>query len=278
MLTHPNQRLARGIIFTILLIITLINLSPGVFAFYASLKGKIEFARDMYSWPQQIDFQNYRTLLQQENYGRYIVNSLILTISSTAIALFVATMAAYAFAWGRFPGRRQMFNLNIALMAIPPIVVVIPIFIQMTRLRLINTYPSAIIAYVGFILPFSIFIMTGYFYSLPRELLEAARVDGATRFQTLFYIVLPMAKAPLMTLAVINGLWVWNELLIALLFLQNNDLRTLMVSLSFHRGKDMQDVPVIMAGAILSSIPTLATIILAQRFIVRGFLGGAIKG
>ena len=278
MLTHRKQRVARGIIFSFLLIISLMNLSPGAFAFYASLKGTIEFARDMYSWPQQIDFQNYRTLIAGEHYGRYIMNSAILTIISTAIALFVATMAAYAFAWGKFPGRRPLFNLNIALMAIPPIVVIIPIFLQMTRLKLINTFPSAMIAYVGFILPFSIFILTGYFFSLPRELLEAARVDGASRFQTLIHIVLPMAKAPLMTLAVINGLWVWNELLIALLFLQDNELRTLMVSLSFHRGKDMQDVPIIMAGAILSSIPTLATIAFAQRFIVRGFLGGAIKG
>jgi len=277
-LTHPNQRLPRIIIFTILLIISLINLAPGAFAFHASMKGNIEFARNMYSWPEKINLENYRFLITQQNYGRYIFNSTILTIVSTGIALFFATMAAYAFAWGKFAARKPIFNLNIALMAIPPIVVVIPIFLQMTRLKLINTYPSAIITYIGFILPFSIFILTGYFLSLPQELLEAARVDGASRFQTLIYIVLPMAKPPLMTLAVINGLWVWNELLIALLFLQDNDLRTLMVSLSFHRGKDMQNVPMIMAGAILSSLPTLLTIIFAQRFIVRGFLGGAIKG
>ena len=278
MLTNPNQRLARTIIFLILLGIALMNLAPGAFAAYISLKGKIEFAKDMYSLPQNVDLLNYQKLIEKENYGRYFFNSTLLTVASASIALLTATMAAYAFAWGKFRGRQLFFNLNIALMAIPPIIVVIPIFLQMARLKLLNTYPSAIIAYVGFILPFSIFILTGYFFSIPKEMIDAARVDGASRFQTLIRIVLPLSKPPIITLMVINGLWVWNELLIALLFLQNNKLRTLMVSLSFHRGKDMQDVPIIMAGVILSSLPTLATIFFAQRYITRGFLGGAMKG
>lgn len=254
-----------------------INLFPIFFMFISSFKGGMEYFRNQVGLPWVWTFENYHTLFFERDFLRQVGNSMIVSFSTVIITLAIAALAAYAFSWLKFRGREAFFNLAVALMSISVVVTIVPLFALMSRLQLINKYPSAILVYVGFCLPFSIYIFRGFFSSLPVELLDAARVDGAGHLHLIWYIILPLASAPMVTLALINGLWVWNELLIALMFLQSETSTTIMASLARGTSRDVRNIPLITAGAFAASLPVLFLIGYGQRYFVRGFLGGSIK-
>ena len=141
----------------------------------------------------------------------------------------------------------------------------------------VSTYRLVILIYVGLMLPFSIYLLTNFFRTIPSSLIEAAVVDGASSWSVFRRVVLPLSAAPLMTLAVVNVLWVWNELLIALVFLQDNSKKTLMVGITGFQSRYSLDVPVIMAGLAIATLPILLLYLFGQRFFVRGLAAGAIK-
>ena len=262
------------IIQVILISVALINLFPVYYMFVTSFKDELEALKNPLGLPSTFRFENYVTLLVDKGFPRLFLSSCILTISSVVIALCISCLAAYALAHLNFPFRQTLLDLITALMAIPPIVLVIPLFVLMNSLKLLNTYPSAIIVYIGFILPFSIFILTGFFLSFPKEFMEAAKIDGASDFQILLKVLLPMSKAPLMTLMIVNGMWVWNELLIAIMFLQKEEMRTLMAGIAYLHGRNVRNIPLVMGGSVLASLPVLVALAIGQRAFVRGLIGG----
>jgi len=165
----------------------------------------------------------------------------------------------------------------ISLMVIPPAVLIVPLFNMMVKIGILNTYASVIFIYTGLLLPFSIFLLVSFFRGLPVELFDAASIDGCSSFGTLMRIVIPLSAPALVTLIVVNTLWVWNELLIALIFLQSNDLKTLMPGISQFKGRFNDNEPLVLTGAFLSSLPMIVLYLAGQRFFVRGMVAGAVK-
>jgi len=161
---------------------------------------------------------------------------------------------------------------------VPPIVLVIPLFQMVVDVNQLNTYHAVIVIYTGIMLPFSTFLLTSFFATISRPLLEAARIDGAGTWRIFWEIVLPLSGPALITVVIVQALWVWNEVLIAVIFLQSQNLRTLMVGLTLFNSRYRLDVPVVMAGMLWATLPMLALYLLGQRFFIRGLTAGGVKG
>jgi ABC-type glycerol-3-phosphate transport system permease component len=187
-------------------------------------------------------------------------------------------LAAYAIVFSTMRGRDLLLNANLALMVIPPVALLVPMFVLMVDLGLINTLPAVIVFYCGLMLPFSVFFFVNFFRQFPRELIEAATIDAASPLTTLRLIVLPISATATFTLVIVNAIWAWNELLIALVFLPEDELKTLMVGITVFRSRYNLDVPITMAGMLLASIPMILLYIFGQRFFIRGLTAGAVKG
>jgi ABC-type glycerol-3-phosphate transport system permease component len=162
-------------------------------------------------------------------------------------------------------------------MAVPPIVMIVPLFVLYSRIGLISTYQGAILIYAGLITPFSVYLLTTFFRTVPNELFESARMDGAGDFTILTRIVLPLSAPALVTLLVVNSLYVWNDLLIAIIFLQEDAKRTLMAGISVFQGRYNNQVPLTMAGMVIASAPMLILYIAFQKYFIRGLMAGAVK-
>jgi ABC-type glycerol-3-phosphate transport system permease component len=162
-------------------------------------------------------------------------------------------------------------------MAVPPVVMIVPLFVFYTQLGLISTYAGAIIIYAGLITPFSVYLLTTFFRTIPKELFEAARMDGANSLQILWTVVLPVSLPAFVTLIIVNSLYVWNDLLIAIIFLQDDAKRTLMAGISIFQGRYNNQVPLTMAGMVIASAPMFILYILFQKHFIRGLMSGAVK-
>jgi raffinose/stachyose/melibiose transport system permease protein len=270
------------ILITLLKLIPLVGFSlaaafPVYYMVVTSFKTRLDWLANQFALPTHISFDNF---IQAANTGNMLVwarNSLIVTSFSVVISTFLAVMAAFAVARMHFKGRQLYLNIMISLMVIPPAVLIVPLFNMMVKIGILNTYASVIFIYTGLLLPFSIFLLVSFFRGLPVELFDAASIDGCSSFGTLMRIVIPLSAPALVTLIVVNTLWVWNELLIALIFLQSNDLKTLMPGISQFKGRFNNNEPLVLTGAFLSSLPMIVLYLAGQRFFVRGMVAGAVK-
>lgn len=243
-----------------------------------SFKAKNEFFNNLLGLPQSLMIENYTKILQHPNLGRWFANSILLTAGAVVVCSTIAILAAYAFAKMSFPGRDTLFNLITPLMVIPPIVMVIPMFVLFRPLHLVNNLGGPLIIYAGLMLPFTIYLLRNFFISIPNEIEEAAYIDGCTGFQVLTKIYLPLSKPALMTAMIVNAVWVWNELLIALVFLQTEERRTLMVGITTSVQKRFSlDVPSLMAGLTAVTIPMIILYLIGQKALVRGLVAGYDK-
>jgi raffinose/stachyose/melibiose transport system permease protein len=261
-----------------LVLASLVALYPIFFMVTTALKTQGQYLDSPYALPWPISFENFTTAFRGGAFVTWFRNSVILTLGSVVVSTVVAAFAAYAIARMRFIGRDALLTVSTALMVVPPVVMLVPLFIMFTSIELVNTYEGAILIYAGLTLPFSVYMLTNFFRSIPSELVESARMDGAKPFSILLRIVLPLSMPALVTLVVVNALWVWNELLIALVFLPGDELKTLMVGVTVFQNRYNLDVPVTMAGMLLASIPMLLVYLFGQRYFVRGLTAGAVKG
>ncbi len=259
-----------------LLILVALALAPTYFMLTTSFKEHSEYADNQLGLPRDPTIAAYKKHIIDGDFLKWLKNSVIVTSSSVVLSLIVASLSAYPLSRMNFPGRTIVTNGFVALMVIPPIVIVIPLFVQLARLDMLNQYYSAILIYVGTLLPFSTYLLTAFFKAVPTELEEAARIDGASSLQILRKVIMPLSLPALITLGVVNTLWVWNELLIALMFLNADDLRTLMVGVTLHSSRQL-NIPLIMAGLILTIVPIVALYIVGQQFFIRGVTMGAVK-
>jgi ABC-type glycerol-3-phosphate transport system permease component len=243
----------------------------------SSFKTKGEYIANKWGLPAVPILDNFSTAFAGEKFLIRFANSTILTVGAVGISLLIACLAAYAFARMEFPGRRALFNLLISLMVVPPVVLIVPLFVSMVQWKMVNTYQGVILIYTGLMLPFSTYLMTNFFRTIPREIVDAALIDGASNFSVFWRIMMPLSAPAVMTLVVVNALWVWNELLIALVFLQKDELKTLMVGITALRSRNYVDIPATMAGLLIATIPIVVLYIFGQRYFIRGLVSGAIK-
>ena len=271
------SRAARSLQHAILLAATLVALAPSVFMLLTSLKSQTEYVFNKTGLPQAPVLDHYRSVLFDSPFLVWMANSLLLSLGAVLVSTLVSCLGAYAIARMRFPGRMLLFSTSTALMAVPPVVMIVPLFVLYTRLGLISTFPGAILIYAGLITPFSVYLLTSFFRTLPAELFDAARIDGAGDFRILWQIVVPLSAAPLVTLVVVNALYVWNDLLIAIIFLQDDAKRTLMAGISVFQGRYNDQIPLTMAGMAFASAPMIVLYVAFQKYYVQGLLAGSVK-
>jgi ABC-type glycerol-3-phosphate transport system permease component len=260
-----------------LVLFSLVAIYPVFYMFVTSFKTRKDWLNNQFGLPAQITLDNYAQALNQGKLILWFGNSFVVTIASIVLSTAMAALAAYALARFKFPGRSFFLNTMIALMVVPPIVLIMPLFIFMVNIKLINTLYGLIIIYVGLLIPFSIYLLVSFFRNLPKEIFDAATMDGCSDFGILWYIVVPLSAPAFVTLVVVNALWVWNELLVALVFLQSEELKTLMPGLTLFKGHFSLNEPLIMAGTMIATIPMLLLYIFGQRYFVEGLVAGAVK-
>jgi raffinose/stachyose/melibiose transport system permease protein len=253
-------------------------LIPVYFMVVNALKSNSEYGANQLGPPHHLTLSTLHDALAGGSLFTWMLNSLLITGASVLVSTAVATLAAYPISLMQWRPGRIMLSVMIALMVVPPIVLVIPLFQMMVDTHQVNTYQSVIVIYTGLMLPFSTFLLASFFATIPRSLIEAARIDGAGTFNTLRSVVLPLSRAALVTVIVVQALWVWNEVLIAVIFLQQSSLRTLMVGLTVFSSRYHLDVPIVMAGMLVATIPMLVLYLAGQRAFVRGLTAGATKG
>ena len=226
--------------------------------------------------PREITFEHYATLFTRLNLGRYFVNSTIIAVAVTAISLVVNSMAGYAFAKLRFRARDRFFRILATGLVIPVQVSMLPLFLLMKQLGLINTYWGVIIPGMASI--FGIFLIRQYAFSIPDDLLDAARIDGAGEFRIYWSIVVPTITPILATLAIWTFLSTWNDFMWPLIVLSDESHYTLPVALANLVGEHVQDTELMMAGSVLTILPVMLVFLFLQRYYIQGIMMGSTKG
>lgn len=267
-----------GIIPQILMILlVVVILFPLYFMSVNSFKTHEEYVNNMIGLPQAFTVQNYVEAFEGKPFGQWFLNSMLLTIAAVLVTGILALLAGYAFAKMKFKGQKALFHVIVPLMSVPPVVMIIPQFQIIKIFGLVNTRVSVIIIYVGIMLPMTIYLMRNFMKTVPDSLLDAAKIDGCGRLKALTAIMMPLSIPALITSSLVNIVWVWNELLISLVFLQREELRTLMVGITLFKGRFTLDIPVIMAGLVIATVPIVVIYIFAQKYLVEGMLAGSVK-
>ena len=221
---------------------------------------------------------NYSEVLNEGDMGSAFVNSLVVTIPATVIPIMIAAFAAYAFTFMRFRGRDFFFILCVALLVVPIQVSFIPMLRLFGEFDLNGTFPAVWLVHAGFGLPLAIYTLRNYMATLPYEVIESAKVDGASHFTTFWRLIVPMSVPAIAAFAIFQFLWVWNDLLVALIFLGAGENQVVTVKLASLVGQFGQDWHLLTAGAFITMAIPLLVFFALQRFFVRGLTAGAVKG
>ncbi len=259
-----------------LLFMTFIILAPVLWFVLSSFKDATDLgARPPKILPTRWAFENYTEAFQMYNYKRYFMNSVIVTSVATVLTLVINSMAAYAFAKYNFRGRDGLFVMTLAMIMIPLQVILIPIYLVVSSLGLVNTYWGMIIPAAA--TPTGVFIMRQYMLTIPDELIEAARIDGAGEFRIFARIVLPLCRPALAVVAIFSILWRWNDFIWPLLIAQKEELYTLPVALALLNGQLVVPYNIVLAMSVMSIIPVLFMFVFMQRQIIQGIAQTGIK-
>jgi multiple sugar transport system permease protein len=226
--------------------------------------------------PSRFTLEHYRDLFTRLDVARHVAASSLIATAATLVSLLLNSMAGYAFAKLRFAGRDRIFAALLAALVIPAQVGMLPLFLLLKQMGLVNTYLGVVIP--GMASVFGIFLVRQYALSIPDSLLDAARIDGAGELRIYWSLVLPFCRPVLATLAVLTFLGTWNDFLWPLIVLADGDLYTLPVALANLLGEHVQDTELMMAGSVLTVLPVLVLFVALQRHYVAGIMGGALKG
>ncbi|UHD46397.1 carbohydrate ABC transporter permease [Aureimonas altamirensis] len=266
-----------------LVFLLLFTMFPMAWMLLTSIKS--QFAALQYPpqwWPTEPTLSNYTTLLDPTNpVGReflgYFWNSFIVSFATTILGIVVAVPAAYAFSRFKFPGRTFLFFSVLLRNMFPAVVFLTPLFILMRWMGLVNTHGSLIITYLTFGLPLSIWLLKGFYDNIPIQLEQAARIDGATRFQAFIYVVVPLSTPGIIATSIFAFIGAWNEYVYALTFLSRQEKMTLPVGVQRFFSEFATDWPGLMAASFLMSVPVVVLFLILQRYFVRALTEGAVK-
>jgi ABC-type glycerol-3-phosphate transport system permease component len=228
--------------------------------------------------PTAVSLEHYRALFDARDFLVPIRNSLVVAGLTTLFVIPMAALCAYALARMPFRGKRLLLALVLAVSMFPQISIVAPLYLGLRTLGLLNTYPGLVLPYLTFSMPLAIWLLTGFFRHFPRELEEAAILDGASRFRALRDVVLPVAAPGLASTAILTFLYCWNEFLFALSFTLGPERYTVPVAIALFRGRYQVPWGEVLAGAIVATVPVVVLVLVFQRHIVAGLTAGATKG
>ena len=277
---RPRRRFFRPInilLYALLGFFTFTSLGPFIYSILSSFKPEQEvLAFPPTLFPIHGTIANYTELLQGGVFARYLLNSLVFAVAVAVLNVLFSAMAGYALSRMEFPGKNLIFVITLAVMMIPTPVTIIPKFLVMNSLHLINTYWALIIP--SMVQPFSVFLMVQFMKGLPKELEESARLDGATRWRTFYQIILPLVKPALTAVTILSFQGAWNDFLWSLLVLNSNDMYTLPVGLFQFKSAHYTEYSLLIAGSMFNAIPVLILFFIFQRYFIEGAVGSAVKG
>ncbi len=233
-------------------------------------------------WPKEPTLASYRKLLDPtssvgEDFLRFFWNSLFVSTMSTILSVMVAVPAAYAFSRFDFPGRKLLFFSVLLRNMFPAVIFLVPLFILMRLLGLVNTHGSLILTYLTFGLPLAIWLLKGFYDNIPYQLEQAARIDGASRFRAFLLIVMPLSIPGIIATAIYSFIGAWNEYIYAYTFINRNDRLTLPIGIQRFFSESSSDFPGLMAASFMMSVPVVVLFLMLQRYFVRALTEGAVK-
>ncbi|CAM3656546.1 carbohydrate ABC transporter permease [Kibdelosporangium persicum] len=249
-----------------------------IFALYPMLSILFTALRSEVSGQGGLHWENFGKAWTEARFGSYLFSSLIVSVSVVAITVVLSILAAYAFGTMHFRGRDALFYLMLLGLTVPSEAVVVPLYYDLRDLGLTDTYASLILPQVAQSIAFGAFWMRTYFRSTSRGVVEAARLDGAGHWQTLWRVLVPMGRPALVTLIVLVFMWTWNEFLLARVMITSEALRTAPLGLQFFSGRSDTSVPLLAAASVLVALPVVVLYLFLQRHFIRGMVDGAVKG
>jgi len=266
------------LIHLLLLTVTLACLFPIFWMVRSSLMSNATIFVDQAMVPHELNWQNYATAWIKGNFGMFLINSVIYTVSVVVGIVFVSSLAAFAFSRLQFPGRNLLFYMFVAAMMIPLPGSFVSLFVMMNKLQLVNTRIGYILCMINVGLSLSILLLKTFFDKMPSDLEDAARIDGCNRLQIWWHVAFPLAAPALAVIVIYNALNVWNEFILANLLLNDRNLMPLQTGLMAFAGTTQVDYPVLMAGLTMTAIPIIVIYLMMQKHIVKGLLSGDVIG
>jgi raffinose/stachyose/melibiose transport system permease protein len=275
--TTVRERALNALIYLFVVVVAATCLVPYIWIFFASLKNNTEMFQHPFALPAKWLWNNYPEAWRVGRFGLLYGNTLLVTGLSIGVLIPVSVLAAYAFAKIDFYGRKTLLYAVLFGLIIPFQAYMISLYYTLRDLKMLNTYWAMIMPLVAVNIPFAIFYMRAFLLSLPSDLLDAARVDGATELQTIAMIVVPMAKSAIVSLGIFQGVLSWNAFMIPLLYVHKAGLRPITLGLMYFRGEYTSQYDLSMAAAIIVSLPLIIAFLMFRRGFVRGLAGGAFK-
>jgi ABC-type glycerol-3-phosphate transport system permease component len=269
-----------GVMRVFLILVALFWLMPTVGLLVSSFRGPTDIAASgwwkVFTTPAQLTLTNYKDLLDNDTVTSSFLNTVLITVPATLLVVIIGSLAGYAFAWLDFPGRDWWFMVVVGLLVVPIQIALIPIVDLFRELGIFGDTIGVVLFHVGFGLPFAIFLLRNFFAEIPRELLEAARLDGAGELRLFTTVIMPLGGPAIASLGIFQFLWVWNDMLVALIF-TNADSQPLTVALQQQVRQFGNNIDVLAPGAFLSMIVPLIVFFAFQRQFVSGVMAGAVK-
>ena len=264
--------------YAVLTFFLLVVLLPILGIVLSAFKTTTEVIQGPFVLPETWRVDNFVNAWNAGRFSSYFRSSVIVVIPVVVVSVILSTLTGYAFGTLLFPGQRFLFAIMLIGFMIPFEAVVIPLYHMLYGMGLTDSYWALILPQIGLSVSFGTFWMSSFFRSAPQELIDAATIDGASRWQALWQVLWPLARPAVLTLVVLLFMWTWNEFLLALVLVQDENLRTLPVGLAFFQGRFTADVPRLAAGSLIVAGPILVVYAFFQRHFIRGMLGGSLKG
>jgi raffinose/stachyose/melibiose transport system permease protein len=255
----------------------ILTVSPFALLILTSLKSRADLLAGAFVLPERPHFENFVSAWVDGHFGTYFVNSVLVVVPVVGISIILGIFSGFAFAFLTLPFKRTLFIMLTIGMMVPTEAFIIPLFYEFHWLGLLNTYWALILPQTGMSIPFATLFMASAMRELPKELTDAAVIDGATRLQVLRYVILPLMKPAISTLGLFLFIWTWNEFLIPLVLVNNDAVRTLPIGMLFFQGKYTVDIPILTAGAVIIIAPIIVVYLIFQRNFIAGLTAGAVK-
>jgi raffinose/stachyose/melibiose transport system permease protein len=271
------SRKARRPLFLVLLLTALTIVYPIFFLMSSAFRTKTDYLKDPFGLPEAFTIQNFIVLWNNYGIGRAASNSILVVGLALTVTVFVAILAGYALAKYPVPGAKYISASFVSVMLVPSQVLIIPIYLLLSRLGMVGEFSGLILVYIATSLPFAVFFLSITFRAIPNEVIEAARIDGAGFFQTLFSIVIPIGGSSIATIAVLQFLGMWNELLFAFILLPDDEKTLLTPALSQIGGRYLTDQPLVSAGLLVTALPPILLLAVASKYIMQGLAAGVSK-
>lgn len=273
-----NLIFSRIIAYFFMIILAFIAIFPFYIIVLNSFKSKADLAENLLGLPAKFHLENYIEMWVRSGFATGLMNSLIVTTFSVLICLVVSCLASFAISRLKFKYNNILYLIFISGIILPTATLATPLFILFLKLKLLNNILNLILLYSAFGIPLSVFILTSFFKIIPKEIEDSARIDGCTNLSVFLKIILPLSKAPIFSVLIIQALFVWNDFMFPFLFIQSDKYQTLTLRMFYFWGEHGKDWTPIFAFVSLAVVPIIILFVLLQRYFMEGLLAGALKG